>query len=76
MSIFLPVTALCFIQLLLLHLILLGIGFVISSVFLIRGILGMNRTLGDTERMVLGVFILGVQLILVLIHKFYFFNMR
>jgi hypothetical protein len=76
MSIFLPVTALCFIQFLLLHLILLGIGFAVSSVFLIRGILGMNRTLGDTERMVLGVFILGVQLILVLIHKFYFFNMH
>jgi hypothetical protein len=35
----------------------------------------MDRKLGDKEKMVLGVFILGVQLILVLMYKFYFFNL-
>ena len=54
---------------------MLTIGFVLSSVFLIRGILSMDRSLGEKERMVLGVFILGVQLILVLTYKFYFFDL-
>jgi hypothetical protein len=76
MSIFLPITALCFIQLALVHLILLTIGYLLSSIFLIRGILSMDRKLGEKEKMVLGLFILGVQLILVLMHKFYFFNLQ
>lgn len=75
MSIFLPITALCFIKMVLVHLVLLGIGYVLSVVFLIRGILSMDRKLGDKEKMVLGIFILGVQLILVLMYKFYFFQL-
>ena len=75
MSIFLPITALCFIKLDFIHIILLTIGYFLSSLFLIRGILSMDRKLGDKEKMVLGVFILGVQLILVLMYKFYFFNL-
>ena len=75
MSIFLPITALCFIKLAIVHIILLAIGYILSTLFLIRGILSMDRKLGDKEKMVLGVFILGVQLILVLMYKFYFFHL-
>lgn len=75
MSIFLPITALCFIKSSIIHVILLAIGYIMSTLFLIRGILSMDRKLGDKEKMVLGVFILGVQLILVLMYKFYFFHL-
>lgn len=75
MSIFLPITALCFLESEIIHMILLTIGFAMSSLFLIRGILSMDKKLGDKEKMVMGVFILGVQLILVLMYKFYFFHL-
>jgi hypothetical protein len=35
----------------------------------------MDRNLGEKEKMVLGVFILGVQFVLVLMYKFYFFQL-
>jgi hypothetical protein len=47
MSIFLPITVLCFIKLVFVQVILLTIGFILSTLFLIRGILSMDRTLGD-----------------------------
>lgn len=47
MSIFLPITVLCFIKLVFVQVILLTIGFIFSTLFLIRGILSMDRTLGD-----------------------------
>ena len=35
----------------------------------------MDRSMGDRERIVIGVFIMGVQLVMVLMYKFYFFDL-
>lgn len=72
---FLPVTAICFIKSWLIQTVVLAIAFACSSVFLIRGILSLNSNLGQKEKGVLSIFIIGVQLILVFMYKFYFFDL-
>lgn len=75
LTIFLPITGLCFLESSLFQTIVLGFGFCSSTTFLIRGILSMDKTMADRERIVIGVFIMGVQLIMVLMYKFYFFDL-
>ena len=77
---FIPITAVCFIKSWLIQSILLLLAFTFSSIFLIRGIFrylcakdSIGGSLGQGEKGVLAVFILGVQLLLVLMYKFYFF---
>ena len=75
LTVFLPITAVLFIDSSLVQIILLALGYCWSSVFLIRGILSLDRKMGDREKMAMGAFIMGMQLLLVLMYKLYFFNL-
>lgn len=75
MSIFVPITAVLFIDSSLVQTILLIVGFSWSVVFLVRGILSMDKSMKDRERMILGVFIMAIQVLLVIMYKYYFFHL-
>lgn len=72
---FLPVTAICFIKSWVIQTVVLGIAFGFSTIFLIRGVLSLSKELGQKEKGVISIFIIGVQLILVFMYKFYFFDL-
>jgi len=54
--------------------IVLGVSFVISLLFLIRNIMSIEHQLQERQRYVITSILVGVQLVLVLTYKFYFFN--
>jgi hypothetical protein len=74
MTAFLPSTCVCFIKSVLLQMIVLGVSFVISLLFLIRNIMSIEHQLQERQRYVITSILVGVQLVLVLTYKFYFFN--
>ena len=68
-------TALLFIHHPLIQTVLLLIAFLFSTAFLVRGILSLEDRLNNRERTVLCAFIVGVQVLLVFMYRFYFFDL-